>query len=88
LVPAGAYGFTEHAQTVLAHDDDEYNNPRDHRTNPGYGGPAFDVFHPLLIVIGDAEAPPCPHEPIPEPATLVLFGAGLAGLAACRRKRP
>ena len=85
LVPAGAYGFTEHARTVPAHDDGEYNNPTDHPTNQGYGGLALDVLHPVVIVIGYAEAPPCPHEAIPEPAMLVLFGAGLA---ARRRRRP
>ena len=39
------------------------------------------------VEIGDGEDPDPGPDPVPEPATLALFGAGLLGLAAIRRRR-
>jgi hypothetical protein len=39
------------------------------------------------ITIGGTPSSPPPPPPVPEPLTLSLFGAGLAGLIAMRRRR-
>ena len=72
----GFVGFTQGAMTVLAHDDDQYNSPPDHPTEPGYGGLAYNVGDALVIEIV-----------APEPATIILLAAGLAWLAARRGRR-
>jgi len=81
-------GYTAQAETTLGHDDDDYNKaPITDPGNPdypgGYGGLAFDVLRPLVIVVGTGEAPPDPDgAPIPELPTLIMLGGGLLGLAA------
>jgi len=44
---------------------------------------AWSEYKPLTL--DNTGAPPAPH-PVPEPATMLLVGSGLAGLAIFRKK--
>jgi hypothetical protein len=49
---------------------------------------SFGVSYDYTVSFTVAETPPAAPLPVPEPLGLALFGAGLAGLAAVRRRTP
>jgi hypothetical protein len=76
-------------------------NGNNNRLSPGESGTAILTFegsfssltidqivaHLTSLPNGDSEKVPGNTEPIPEPATLLLLGTGIAGIAAKVRKR-
>jgi hypothetical protein len=45
------------------------------------------AFHPDMYLLVDSNPPPPPSNAVPEPITLSLLGAGLAGIGGVRRRR-
>ena len=50
-------------------------------------GSTLSCANDVILAYGDGAAPPEKGGTVPEPATMILFGAGITGLAAWSRRR-
>lgn len=78
---SGSHGFVStdsfaNALTVFSHNANAYNTP----------GSTHWLYAPVIQFTTSTLTPEGTVAPVPEPSTLILLGAGLAGLVAARRK--